>query len=799
MSRSSSATSLSSSLSSTPASFGAAVLDDSMSCPCRCVVDFDDARGSAAGGSSACFRCSPLHRRDFGDDDDDDDDNNDENADGNGGLSSPPLPCLCRCHCLCARECDGCDCMEELDCDCQHALEACHPEHERRPRGSGLVHRHRPQRGGAEPLPNPEWVSWSRSERIGGGWFPLHGRPGKPGDQVDSDAKIYVRYLFSATRETRPALGTNRFNAFELGAVVESKFKTGDLLLFGGYGMLPSLARLHCGTPYSSAGLIVELPNPYSERPEKYVVEVTRNLDRLHDAFSNSPRNGLCIFRLVDRLHQFHGEGIWYAPLRTPLKRYNRERLIDWTWRMHASATLPFAELDLSRSIMRRYLPWLSSAFGLDYRKAPRTVTDIFSVPFLLMALREANIVSDTQLESAASLNPVRLAALPCFDSPRCLRTRRSPAEMRKLAVKSEAAAQSRVQRQYSAVLDRNRVRPLVKSAGAAGASMPSFPPRGMPPSPRTVAAQQQQQYYQQQLQQQPGALPSRWRAASPPNVLSSTQVVQQQPSPSPPPLMSTMSTPTIAMSLRGSANATSSPYALHIPLHQQHRFQQQQQRYQLQSPSRSSAPVGAVGGALVDVEQAEQPPLLASSTSPSQQSMFSSGGSGSPTSGSAFMYMPSDAHIFDGEFIPTGQVIDSPASSRRPASNYEHTNSTVQHPYFPVTTAASSSDGACASSTPIETILVPKRSLHPSSPPDAKSNASAAIDGSGNESGELDEDGVTKRHSRTRSFSDASDGVSLSSLSVLNMNRLLLETTQPTDDDDTHASTPCEDLLKWE
>jgi hypothetical protein len=107
----------------------------------------------------------------------------------------------------------------------------------------------------------------------------------------------------------------------------QDKLKSGDLILYSGFGAIPSLSRLIYDCPYSSmgsslsfsfslsfslsppplslslsvsfanplpltSGIVVKLPNKYTEEDELYVLEYTRNHDKMSDAFYEDIRTG---------------------------------------------------------------------------------------------------------------------------------------------------------------------------------------------------------------------------------------------------------------------------------------------------------------------------------------------------------------------------------------------------------------------------------------------------------------------------------------------------------------------------
>lgn len=92
------------------------------------------------------------------------------------------------------------------------------------------------------------------------------------------------------------------------------KFRTGDLILFSGAGPHNTAARLLNGSNYSSAGILLQLPNKWTKQNEWYVLEASENCDKLLDPVSGTLGPGLRLFEFADRMYNFHGCGVWWVP-----------------------------------------------------------------------------------------------------------------------------------------------------------------------------------------------------------------------------------------------------------------------------------------------------------------------------------------------------------------------------------------------------------------------------------------------------------------------------------------------------
>lgn len=92
------------------------------------------------------------------------------------------------------------------------------------------------------------------------------------------------------------------------------KFNSGDLILFAGSGPHNVYNRLSTGVNYSSAGILLQLPNKYTKAVEWYVMEATENVDKLLDPMADTLAPGLRLFKLEERLYNYHGAVIWWVP-----------------------------------------------------------------------------------------------------------------------------------------------------------------------------------------------------------------------------------------------------------------------------------------------------------------------------------------------------------------------------------------------------------------------------------------------------------------------------------------------------
>ena len=79
-------------------------------------------------------------------------------------------------------------------------------------------------------------------------------------------------------QETRPSIAPECIFSYE---EYLFHFKTGDLIAYSETGILAACVKANSHSTFSRLGMIVELPNRWTNHFELYVMEVTRNIDRL--------------------------------------------------------------------------------------------------------------------------------------------------------------------------------------------------------------------------------------------------------------------------------------------------------------------------------------------------------------------------------------------------------------------------------------------------------------------------------------------------------------------------------------
>lgn len=59
------------------------------------------------------------------------------------------------------------------------------------------------------------------------------------------------------------------------------------------------------------------------------------------DALADKRKDGICIFRLFERIHAFYGKAIWWVPRKEPLSNAQQQQLASFVLRAHSDPS-PF-------------------------------------------------------------------------------------------------------------------------------------------------------------------------------------------------------------------------------------------------------------------------------------------------------------------------------------------------------------------------------------------------------------------------------------------------------------------------
>eukprot|EP00013_Stygamoeba_regulata_P015325 CAMPEP_0177688800 /NCGR_PEP_ID=MMETSP0447-20121125/34840_1 /TAXON_ID=0 /ORGANISM="Stygamoeba regulata, Strain BSH-02190019" /LENGTH=621 /DNA_ID=CAMNT_0019199103 /DNA_START=34 /DNA_END=1896 /DNA_ORIENTATION=- len=238
------------------------------------------------------------------------------------------------------------------------------------------------------------------SDQIVDKLYPLDAVPvGSKKPHNNISGSLEVRMYYSNQPETRPPRNLNPTFQFNLDEHLPS-MKSGDLILYSGIGLIPTLVKLDANPPafFSSVGIVLRLPNKWTEKEEVYVFEVTRNIDHFRDLLTDEPRNGPCMFRLDERVHQFHGLDIYWLPLKKTLLQDELEGLVDAVLGVHAQAdplTTPLPNTRVRAFIHDKFNPG----------KNKFLLTDLYAPGVISHVLRAGGILSESFVSFSSSLN----------------------------------------------------------------------------------------------------------------------------------------------------------------------------------------------------------------------------------------------------------------------------------------------------------------------------------------------------------------------------------------------------------
>lgn len=281
-----------------------------------------------------------------------------------------------------------------------------------------------------------ELPTLSATSTILEGWFPLKAPASNKKNAAkyfEPGVEVFLRMLVAdaTTRETYPLAQYQREqnpgHTYFYQPHLQS-FKTGDLLLFSSYGLVPGFVQVNSGSSYSSVGMIVELTHKYTEELELFVFEITRNLEEMVDAFSDVVRVGCTLLPLQERLHRFHGSAIAWLPLLEPIPEAQQEKLFASLWSFHRSTALPVGQLhnvDIAKVPAAALLQFFHERFSFD-PKTHDKYAEIFSAAIVVSLLNTAGVIAGQSLDFPDGLFPSSIVALTrVFSAPVPLRSLR--------------------------------------------------------------------------------------------------------------------------------------------------------------------------------------------------------------------------------------------------------------------------------------------------------------------------------------------------------------------------------------
>jgi len=102
------------------------------------------------------------------------------------------------------------------------------------------------------------------------------------------------------------------------------KYKTGDIILFSGRGLVSNIIKLGGLTKYSHVGIMLD---------EELLIEST-TLSDIPDLFTNKQHKGVMVVRLEDRINSFKGK-IYHRSLKDELTNEQKDKMLEVAKELH--------------------------------------------------------------------------------------------------------------------------------------------------------------------------------------------------------------------------------------------------------------------------------------------------------------------------------------------------------------------------------------------------------------------------------------------------------------------------------
>eukprot|EP01125_Pyxidicula_operculata_P009429 TRINITY_DN3109_c0_g1_i6.p1 TRINITY_DN3109_c0_g1~~TRINITY_DN3109_c0_g1_i6.p1 ORF type:complete len:395 (+),score=50.50 TRINITY_DN3109_c0_g1_i6:252-1436(+) len=228
--------------------------------------------------------------------------------------------------------------------------------------------------------------------------------PAKAKDSKKGMGKIHIRCIASKDPDRRELVKYMETGHYFYESYLD-KMKSGDLIAYSGRGPLEDATKLRSGSNYSNLGIVLRIPDPLTQQEELFVVEITRNLSNMSDAWNpNGTINGLNVFRLQERIHQFYGSGIWWIALKNPINLKQEQSMLRYIQNIHSKPE-QFYVIDPTPE-----LPLPMQEFLYDFRiqdKYPATMSEIWAPQLIVSALTNAGVVEST-IDPASSTHLIR-------------------------------------------------------------------------------------------------------------------------------------------------------------------------------------------------------------------------------------------------------------------------------------------------------------------------------------------------------------------------------------------------------
>jgi len=244
----------------------------------------------------------------------------------------------------------------------------------------------------------------------------LQNRKKPKSKKENASGDIHVRLIVATRPDLLRSLSSPDSHHYYY-AQYMSQFKTGDLIAYSDVGLVPSIVKLTTGTPFVHVGLIVSLPNKWTQESELYVVEVTSNKDEMLDAFREDRKPGVNIFRLLERIHQYHGAGIWWASSKAPMSVLDKAEMMEWVWDTHEKG-IPIELIDMLKELRPSAEEMLRDfGIGAKEKMSKTELYDLYSPVFVATALQKGGQIGNDQTV-ANDIRAIDCINLKCYNPP---------------------------------------------------------------------------------------------------------------------------------------------------------------------------------------------------------------------------------------------------------------------------------------------------------------------------------------------------------------------------------------------
>lgn len=251
---------------------------------------------------------------------------------------------------------------------------------------------------------------------IGKWWDLLPDLESKKKRKNTVEGSVYVKIFYSTNAE-KAGIHKKLSNDVYLYPKFKDIIKSGDIILYDGFGFVPALVKSETLSPFSSIGLVMTLPNKWTLEDELYVVEITRNVNLLKDAMTEKPEQGVLIFKLFERLHQYHGKSIWWSPILKEISPESHAKVREYIESIRKDVDLKqlLSKVKDDRLINPHLVKSLSYINELGHRAT--AVMDVTGTNFVIEALKLFGV---RQVE--VNMNPSEVVMSPDFGEPFPLR-----------------------------------------------------------------------------------------------------------------------------------------------------------------------------------------------------------------------------------------------------------------------------------------------------------------------------------------------------------------------------------------